>query len=141
MNAMTKIASSSTDSAEAEVRFPADKILVSATDQRGVITFASESFCEVAGYTNDELMHRRSILVGNFQGGALIEIVEPETTAVNRLPMLNVEHADTVLLDGEWKFQLLRTPDSSIGKFHRPKIRDSKDILPKPILQMFPNIR
>lgn len=56
MNAMTKIASSSTDSAEAEVRFPADKILVSATDQRGVITFASDSFCEVAGYTNDELM-------------------------------------------------------------------------------------
>lgn len=35
-------------------------------------------------YTNDELMHRRSILVGNFQGGALIEIVEPETTAVKK---------------------------------------------------------
>ncbi|MDA5557706.1 PAS domain-containing protein [Shimia sp. MMG029] len=56
MNAMTKIASTGTDNAETEVRFPAEKILVSATDQRGVITFASESFCEVAGFSQEELM-------------------------------------------------------------------------------------
>ncbi|WP_422047971.1 PAS domain-containing protein [Shimia sp.] len=56
MNAMTKIASTGADSAETEVRFPAEKILVSATDQRGVITCVSETFCEVAGYSSDELM-------------------------------------------------------------------------------------
>ncbi|MBO9406730.1 PAS domain-containing protein [Shimia sp. R9_1] len=56
MNAMTKIASTGADSAETEVRFPAEKILVSATDQRGVITCVSESFCEIAGYSSDELM-------------------------------------------------------------------------------------
>ncbi|MBO9475777.1 PAS domain-containing protein [Shimia sp. R10_1] len=56
MNAMTKIASTGTDNAETEVRFPAEKILVSATDQRGVITFASESFCEIAGFGQEELM-------------------------------------------------------------------------------------
>lgn len=56
MNAMTKIASTGADTAETEVRFPADHILVSATDQRGVINYASESFCDVAGYSNDELM-------------------------------------------------------------------------------------
>lgn len=56
MNAMTKIANTGADSAETEVRFPAEKILVSATDQRGVITCVSESFCEIAGYSSDELM-------------------------------------------------------------------------------------
>ncbi|MBO9478096.1 PAS domain-containing protein [Shimia sp. R11_0] len=56
MNAMTKIASSGTDTASTEVRFPIEQILTSATDQRGVIGFASPRFCEVAGFTSDELL-------------------------------------------------------------------------------------
>ncbi len=35
----------------------------------------------------------------------------PETTAVNREPMLNVEHAGSLSLNGQWRFQLLRSPD------------------------------
>lgn len=37
----------------------------------------------------------------------------PETTAVNREPMLNLEHQETLLLDGTWDFQLLASPDDS----------------------------
>ena len=35
----------------------------------------------------------------------------PETTAVNREPMLNIVHENSVSLDGQWDFQLLRSPD------------------------------
>ncbi|CUH52180.1 PAS domain-containing protein [Shimia marina] len=56
MNAMTKIASSGADTASNEVRFPIEQILTSATDQRGVIGFASPRFCEVSGFTSDELL-------------------------------------------------------------------------------------
>lgn len=40
----------------------------------------------------------------------------PETTAVNREPMLNLLHEDVVSLDGQWDFQLLRSPDETPGK-------------------------
>ena len=35
----------------------------------------------------------------------------PETTSVNREPMLNLVHEDVVSLDGTWDFTLLRSPD------------------------------
>jgi beta-galactosidase len=35
----------------------------------------------------------------------------PELTSVNRLPMHSVPHADRVVLDGRWRFQLLHTPE------------------------------
>jgi len=35
----------------------------------------------------------------------------PETTSVNREPMLNLEHKESLLLDGTWDFQLLKSPD------------------------------
>ena len=38
----------------------------------------------------------------------------PETTAVNREPMLNLEHQETLLLDGVWDFQLLASPDIEV---------------------------
>ncbi|MEI6867235.1 MAG: glycoside hydrolase family 2 TIM barrel-domain containing protein [Actinomycetes bacterium] len=37
----------------------------------------------------------------------------PETTAVNRLPMLNLEHQESLTLDGQWRFQLLHSPDET----------------------------
>ena len=40
----------------------------------------------------------------------------PETTAVNREPMLNLEHEESILLDGVWDFQLLKSPDLAPGK-------------------------
>jgi len=39
-----------------EVTFSDKQELVSTTDTRGVITYANEVFCDIAGYTNDELM-------------------------------------------------------------------------------------
>lgn len=33
-------------------------------------------------YTNGELMHRRSMIVGNFQGGALLELIQPMSTKI-----------------------------------------------------------
>ncbi len=39
----------------------------------------------------------------------------PETTAVNREPMLNLDHEESILLDGVWDFQLLKSPDLSPG--------------------------
>ena len=40
----------------------------------------------------------------------------PETTAVNREPMLNLNHEESIDLDGVWDFQLLTSPDLSPGK-------------------------
>ncbi len=57
MNAMTKITSASTDASATEVRFAIEKIIASATDQRGVIGYANEAFCDVAGFSNDELIN------------------------------------------------------------------------------------
>lgn len=33
-------------------------------------------------YTNGELMHRRSLIVGNFQGGALLELIQPMSSDI-----------------------------------------------------------
>jgi len=37
----------------------------------------------------------------------------PETTSVNREPMLNLHHEDSISLNDLWDFQLLRSPDDS----------------------------
>ena len=42
--------------------------------------------------------------------------MSPETTAVNRLPMLNIEHIEKITLDGTWRFQLLRSPREPLGR-------------------------
>jgi beta-galactosidase len=39
----------------------------------------------------------------------------PELTALHRLPMHSVPHADRVELDGTWRFQLLDAPDAEPG--------------------------
>jgi len=38
-----------------ERTWPADRLIVSKTDTKGIITYANEVFCEVAGYTPAEL--------------------------------------------------------------------------------------
>jgi beta-galactosidase len=40
----------------------------------------------------------------------------PETIAVNRLPMLNIEHFEKLSLDGVWRFQLLSRPTDAPRK-------------------------
>ena len=40
----------------AEVMLKDDDFLVSETDKRGVIRFANDDFCRIAGYTNEELI-------------------------------------------------------------------------------------
>ena len=42
--------------------------------------------------------------------------MSPETTSVNRLPMLNIEHLEKISLDGTWRFQLLRSPREPLGR-------------------------
>jgi beta-galactosidase len=37
--------------------------------------------------------------------------IAPELTSENRLPMHSVPHADRIVLDGRWRFQLLHTPE------------------------------
>ncbi|HEX7490833.1 MAG TPA: glycoside hydrolase family 2 TIM barrel-domain containing protein [Candidatus Limnocylindrales bacterium] len=37
--------------------------------------------------------------------------LSPELTSASRLPMHSVPHLDRVVLDGRWRFQLLRSPD------------------------------
>lgn len=46
-----------------EVTFNANQELVSTTDRRGVITYANDVFCEVAGYTADELIGKNHNIV------------------------------------------------------------------------------
>ena len=43
----------------------------------------------------------------------------PETSSVNRLPMLNIEHPTAVSLDGTWNFQLLAHPDAPMGNWQK----------------------
>ena len=43
----------------------------------------------------------------------------PETSAVNRLPMLNLEHPTNVSLDGTWNFQLLANPNAPMGNWQK----------------------
>ena len=40
----------------------------------------------------------------------------PETTSINRLPMLNIEHLATISLDGTWRFQLLDHPEAECDR-------------------------
>lgn len=40
----------------------------------------------------------------------------PETTAINRLPMLNIEQFEKLSLDGIWRFQLLSHPAAQVRK-------------------------
>jgi beta-galactosidase len=42
----------------------------------------------------------------------------PETSSVNRLPMLNLEHPTAISLDGTWKFQLLSNPNAPMGNWN-----------------------
>ena len=42
--------------------------------------------------------------------------MSPETTSVNRLPMLNIGHLMSISLDGYWNFQLLDRPDQEPSK-------------------------
>lgn len=46
-----------------EVTFPEQQELVSVTDKRGVVTYANESFCKVAGYSYDELVGKNHNIV------------------------------------------------------------------------------
>ncbi len=39
-----------------ETEVPHDQVIVSRTDLKGYITFANELFCEISGYTPDELL-------------------------------------------------------------------------------------
>ena len=43
----------------------------------------------------------------------------PELTATGRLPMHSVPHLDRRVLDGHWRFQLLRTPEEAPGESWR----------------------
>ncbi|HGH6027528.1 TPA: methyl-accepting chemotaxis protein [Vibrio mimicus] len=46
-----------------EVTFANDVELVSTTDTRGIITYANEAFCQVAGYTAEELLHKNHNII------------------------------------------------------------------------------
>lgn len=46
-----------------EVTFSKDVELVSTTDTRGIITYVNEAFCQVAGYTAEELQHKNHNII------------------------------------------------------------------------------
>jgi aerotaxis receptor len=39
-----------------EVEVPQDELIISRTDLNGIITFANETFCDISGYTLEELI-------------------------------------------------------------------------------------
>jgi beta-galactosidase len=60
-------------------------------------------------FANQGLNERLPHVISNYW-------MSPETTSVNRLPMLNIEHFEQISLDGVWRFQLLRKPTEKLGK-------------------------
>jgi len=48
---------------EREYTLSEDAFLVSETDEKGVITFANEDFCEIAGYKREELIGQNHNIV------------------------------------------------------------------------------
>lgn len=46
-----------------EVKFGKEMELVSTTDTRGVITYANDAFCQVAGYERDEMIGKNHNMV------------------------------------------------------------------------------
>jgi beta-galactosidase len=43
----------------------------------------------------------------------------PETSSINRLPMLNLEHPTAISLDGTWNFQLISHPNAPLGNWRK----------------------
>jgi aerotaxis receptor len=41
-----------------EIKMPEEMIIVTETDARGIIKFANEDFCKIAGYSLDELLEQ-----------------------------------------------------------------------------------
>jgi len=60
--------------------------------------------------------YRTSVVNGRLAPMMTNYWMSPETTAVNRLPMLNIEHLEKISLDGTWRFQLLRSPHEPLLK-------------------------
>ena len=52
----TSVEDTGRGAAETRIRFPADYILASSTDKRGVITYANPAFCEISGFALEELV-------------------------------------------------------------------------------------
>ena len=46
------------DSVSNEWYFPQESYILSETDEKGFILYANDLFCEIAGYTIDELLHQ-----------------------------------------------------------------------------------
>ena len=60
-------------------------------------------------FAKSRLSERLPLVINNYW-------MSPETTSVNRLPMLNIEHFEQISLDGTWRFQLLHSPTEQLGK-------------------------
>ena len=43
---------------EQEIKMPEEMIIVTETDAKGIIKFANEDFCKIAGYSLDELLEQ-----------------------------------------------------------------------------------
>ncbi|MBW8077942.1 MAG: PAS domain-containing protein, partial [Gallionella sp.] len=46
-----------------EVPYPANNVLISKTDTKGIITYANQAFVEISGYSHEELMGKSHNLV------------------------------------------------------------------------------
>ncbi|CAN2222631.1 LacZ Beta-galactosidase/beta-glucuronidase [Candidatus Nanopelagicaceae bacterium] len=60
-------------------------------------------------FAKSRLNERLPLVINNYW-------MSPETTSINRLPMLNIEHFEQISLDGTWRFQLLHSPTEKLGK-------------------------
>jgi aerotaxis receptor len=46
-----------------ETNVPEDELIISRTDLNGIITYANETFCEISGYSEDELIGKSHNIV------------------------------------------------------------------------------
>lgn len=47
----------------AEIKLKKDTLIVSETDEKGIIVYANEGFCEISGYKKDELIGQDNTIV------------------------------------------------------------------------------
>ncbi len=122
-----------------ETPVPEEELIISRTDLKGVITYANETFCEISGYEEDELIGQSHNLVRHpdMPKEAFAELwtcmdeKKQWTGVVKNLRKNKGYYWVKAIVSGVYKngelveYKSLRTPISCEEKLHHQKLYDT----------------